>query len=224
MEKNENFGEKNMTYNNMSQSQKGSKSQPQKNKTRKTAGTTLAIIALSILLGLSVIFGVTAAFFSANATATGNITLGDPVNINITQGGTAVTTLTFTGKALPGTIYSQPIAVAIPASTSDAVIRGKLTITNSDTAATNVTAVTATGWTLGDDEYYYYNGKVSAGETHDFVTSVTVPKSLTNADANKTFALSVQIEAIQFANGAASEVWTTAPSTWVTNYGSGIVA
>ncbi|HAJ77933.1 MAG TPA: hypothetical protein DCO89_02570 [Clostridiales bacterium] len=192
-------------------------------KKRKSSSATLAIVALSILLGLSVIFGVTAAFFSATATATGNITLGDPVNINITQGGTTVTTLTFDGTAMPGTVYDQPIAVAMPASTSDAVIRGKLTITNSDSAAVNVTATTNANWTLGEDDYYYYNGVMSAGESQEFVSAITVPKTLTNADANKTYAISVQIEAIQFANGAASEVWTTAPSTWTTNYGSGTV-
>jgi predicted ribosomally synthesized peptide with SipW-like signal peptide len=193
-------------------------------KTRRSNGTTLAIVMLSILLGLSVIFGVTAAFFSANRTANGTITLGNPVDINITQGGATVTTLTFTGNAMPGTVYSQPIAVSLPAGTSDAVIRGKLTITNSDTASVNVTAETASGWTSGEDGYYYYNGKMSAGESQDFVTSITVPKTLTNTDANKTYALSVQIEAIQFANGAAAEVWTTAPSSWVTSYGSGTIA
>ena len=194
-----------------------------KNK-KKSNGTTLAIVALSILLGLSVLFGVTAAFFGANAAASGNITLGDPVNVNITQGGATVTTLTFSGDAMPGTVYSQPIAVALPADTSDAVVRGKLSITNSENAAVNVTAATADGWTLGDDDYYYYEGKMTAGESKDFVTSITVPKELTNTDANKTYALSIQIEAIQFANGAAAEVWTTAPTEWVASYGSGTIS
>ena len=188
---------------------------------RKSSSTTLAIVALSILLGLSLIFGVTAAFFSATKTATGTITLGNPVDLTITQGGTSVVSLTFDGTAMPGTVYSQPIAVSMPANTSDAVVRGKLTITNTDTASINVTAITNANWTLGEDDYYYYNGKLSAGNTQEFVTSLTVPKGLTNLDANKTYTITVQIEAIQFANGAASEVWTTAPSTWTTNYGSG---
>ena len=192
-------------------------------KKRKSSGAALAIVALSVLLGLSVLFGVTAAFFSATATATGNITLGDPVNINITQGGTTVTTLTFDGTAMPGTVYDQPIAVAMPANTSDAVIRGKLTITNSDSASINVSATTNGSWTLGTDDYYYFNGKMSAGDSQEFITSLTIPKALTNADANKTYAISVQVEAIQFANGAASEVWTTAPSAWTTSYGSGTI-
>lgn len=195
-----------------------------KTKTRRSSSTTLAIVALSILLGLSVIFGVTAAFFSSSASATGDITLGNPVNVNITQGGATVTTLTFSGAAMPGTIYDQAISVALPADTSDAVLRGKLTITNSDTAAVNVEATTTDSWQKGEDDYYYYNGKMSAGESQDFVTQITVPKSLTNADATKTFAISVQIEAIQFANGAAAEVWTTAPEGWVTSYGSGTIA
>lgn len=192
-------------------------------KKRKSSSATLAIVALSILLGLSVLFGVTAAFFGATATATGNITLGDPVNINITQGGATVSTLTFDGTAMPGTVYDQPIAVSMPANTSDAVIRGKLTITNSDSASVNVTAATNANWTAGEDDYYYYNGKLSAGQSQEFITSLTIPKALTNNDANKTYAISVQIEAIQFANGAAAEVWTTAPASWTTAYGSGTI-
>ena len=190
-------------------------------KRRKSNGSTLAIVALSILLALSVIFGVSAAYFSATKTVTGDITLGDPVNINITQGGTSVVSLTFDSTAMPGTTYSQPIAVAMPANTSDAVIRGKLTLTNSDTASANVTAVTNANWVAGSDNYYYFNGIMSAGDSQEFVTSITVPTTLTNEDANKTYVVSVQIEAIQFANGAANSVWTTAPSAWKTTYGSG---
>ena len=201
----------------------------QKNKTvkrkkrKKSNASTLAIVALSILLGLSLTFGLTAAFFGTTKTATGTITLGDPVDIIITQGGTTVTALTFDGSAMPGTEYDQPIAVAMPDNTSDAVLRGKLTITNSDEAAVNVSATTNGSWVLGQDDYYYFNGKLSAGQSQEFVTKITVPKSLTNADANKTYVISVQVEAIQFANGAAAEIWTTAPQTWVTNYGSGTI-
>ena len=191
---------------------------------RRTSGTTLAIVSLSVLLMLSLVFGITAAFFSANASATGTVTLGNPVNINITQGGTSISTITFDGTAMPGTVYNQPISVTLPANTSDAVIRGKLTITNTDTASANVTASTNADWTAGTDNYYYYNGIMSAGDSQEFVTSITVPTTLTNADATKTYAISVQIEAIQFANGAASEVWTTAPQAWITSYGSGTLA
>ena len=205
------------------QETKNNRSQRERKK-KKSNSSVLAIVALSVLLGLSLVFGVTAAFFGATKTATGTITLGDPVDVVITQGGTTVTTLIFDGTAMPGTEYDQPIAVAMPANTSDAVIRGKLTITNTDEAAVNVSATTSEGWVLGEDDYYYYNGKLSAGQSQSFVTKITVPKTLTNADANKTYAISVQIEAIQFANGAASEVWTTAPQTWITNYGSGTIA
>ena len=190
-------------------------------RTRNKKGLTVAIIALSVLLGLSLVFGITAAFFTNNQTANGTVTLGNPVNIAITQGGTSVEALTFSGTAMPGTVYDQVIGISVPASSSDCVVRGKLTITNTGSATVNVQASTDSNWTLGTDDYYYYNGVLSAGDTAAFVNSITVPKTLVNADANKTFALSIQIEAIQFANGAASEVWTTAPSAWTTNYGSG---
>lgn len=184
-------------------------------------GSKAAIITLSILLGFSILLGTTAAFFSANANAGGTINLGDPVNVTITQGGASVSTLTFSGNALPGTVYDQPIGISIPSDTSDCVVRSKLTISNSDTASVNVQATTTDSWTLGEDGYYYYKGILKATDTADFVTKITVPKSLTNEDANKTFALSVLVESIQYANGAASEVWTTAPQEWLTTYGNG---
>lgn len=193
-------------------------------KRRKNSGSTIAIIALSILLGVSVIFGVTAAFFTANTTGTGNITLGNPVNINLTQGGASVSSLTFSGTAMPGTVYDQVIGVSVPADSSDCVVRGKLTIAAADGDITPVEAVTNASWTKGDDDYYYYNGVLKSNDTSGFITSLTVPKTLTNTAANKTYTISVQIEAIQFANGAASEVWTTAPSDWTTSYGSGTVS
>lgn len=189
---------------------------------KQSSASSIAIIALSIMLGLSVIFGVTVAFFAANQEAAGTVTLGDPVNINITQGGASVSALTFSGTALPGTVYDQEIGISMPLATSDAVVRGKLTITNADGASTNVTGTTATGWVNGTDDYYYFNGKLSAGDSEAFITKITVPTSLTNIDANKTFTIAVLVEAIQWANGAASEVWTTAPVDWVTAYGSGV--
>lgn len=190
-------------------------------KTRAMSGSTFAIIALSLLLVASIILGVTGAFFSGTATAGGTITLGNPVTIGITQGGASVTSLTFADNAMPGTIYDQAIAIAQPASTSDSVIRAKLTLNNAGGASVNIEATTAANWTSGEDGYYYYQGVVKAGESHDFITAIKVPTSLTNDDATKTYTVNVVVEAIQHANGAAKEVWTTAPEAWITSYGSG---
>lgn len=191
------------------------------NSRKNRASSTVAIVTLSILLGLSLVLGLTAAFFSASQTATGTVTLGDPVNINITQGGTNVTALTFAGTALPGTSYTQPIGISVPANTSKSVLRCKLSLTNEDATTTDITATTSDKWTLGEDGYYYYNGSVEATNTVDFCTAITVPKSLTNTSANKVYTVTFQVEAIQYANGAASEVWTTAPEKWTTTYGTG---
>ena len=190
-------------------------------KSRGMSASTFAIIALSLLLVASIVLGLTGAFFTGNANVEGTITLGNPVNITITQGGASAETLTFTGTAMPGTVYDQAIAIKQPNSTSDSVVRAKLTLTNTGSASVNVTATTAENWVEGDDDYYYYQGVVRAGESHDFVTSITVPTSLTNADANKTYTISIVVEAIQHANGAANEVWTTAPEDWLASYGQG---
>lgn len=189
----------------------------QKTRTR-VPGSTIAIVVLSILLLVSIGVGVALAYFTANANVTGNITLGNPVTISITQGGASATSLTFDGNAMPGTVYDQAIGVAAPAQMSEALMRAKLTITNTEGASVNVDASTTETWQKGDDNYYYYNGTVSANANIDFITAITVPTSLTNEDANKTFSIEVIVETIQQANNAANAVWTTAPEDWLSTY------
>ncbi len=190
-----------------------------KTKTKRgVSGSTIAIITLSILLLAAIGIGITLAYFTASTNVTGNITLGDPVTISITQGGASASSLTFPGEALPGTVYSQAIGVQAPAEMTEALMRAKLTISNTDGATTNVEATTTGDWQTGEDDYYYYNGTVNASDQIDFITAITVPTSLTNADANKTFTIDVVVETIQQANNAANATWTTAPTEWLNTY------
>ncbi len=190
-----------------------------KTKTKRgISGSTIAIIALSILLLASIGIGITLAYFTATTNVTGDITLGDPVTISITQGGASASSLTFDGDALPGTVYSQSIGIQAPAAMTEALMRAKLTITNTDGASTNVEATTTGDWQSGDDDYYYYNGTVNANDQIDFISAITVPTSLTNADANKTYTIEVIVETIQKANNAANTVWSTAPAEWLKTY------
>lgn len=184
----------------------------------RVSGSTIAIIVLSILLIASIVIGTALAFFTASADVTGTITLGDPVNINITQGGASVSSLTFSGDAMPGTEFAQPIGVSAPADTSNALLRAKLIITAQDGATQTVDAITKATWVSGDDDYFYYNGTISAGDNIDFVEKIKVPTSFTNEMANKTFTINIVVEAIQEANYAAADVWTTAPNEWIATY------
>ena len=186
--------------------------------TKKKQGlssSSIAIIVLSILLLASLAVGVTLAYFTGTATVAGDITLGDPITISITQGGASVSSLTFGDNAMPGSVYNQPIGVTSPANTSNALLRAKLTITSADGATTNVSVSTTDSWVAGDDDYHYYNGVLSANSSVDFVTALTVPTSLTNEAANTSYTINVVVEAIQEANNAANAVWTTAPTTWL---------
>ena len=185
---------------------------------RKLSTSTIAIITLSILLAVSIALGVTLAFFTSTATVAGDITLGDPVTISITQGGASVQSLTFANDALPGSVYDQTIGISAPADITTALMRAKLTITNTEGATANVEATTTDSWIEGDDDYYYYEGTISSNATADFVTAITIPTSLTNEDANKTFTINVVVETIQQANNAANTVWTTAPAEWLSTY------
>ena len=190
----------------------------------RVSGSTIAIIVLSVLLVAALGVGIALAYFTSTANVAGDITLGNPVTISITQGGASATSLTFDGTALPGTVYSQTIGVTAPAQMTEALMRAKLTIANNDGATVNVEATTTANWVKGDDSYYYYNGTISANGSVDFVTAITVPTSLTNADANKTYSVDIIVEAIQQANNAANSVWTTAPEDWLNTYSPQAVA
>jgi len=186
---------------------------------RKINTSTVAIIVLSILLVASIAIGATLAYFTAEADVTGTITLGDPVNISITQGGSAVTTLTFTDDAMPGTVYDQAIGVLVPADTSNCLLRAKVVLTEDDGTSSEVTATATANWQENDaDSYYYYKGVGTAGDAIDFITSITVPTSLTNEAANSVYTVNVIVEAIQEANYAAANVWTDAPADWIATY------
>ncbi len=184
----------------------------------RVRGSTIAIIVLSIMLIASIAVGVTLAYFADEANVVGNVGLGDPVNLSITQGGSTVTSLTFSDDALPGHVYDQIIGVSIPADTSDALLRAKLTISNIEGLTLTVEATTVNTWIEGGDGYYYYNGVASAGDAIDFVTAVTIPTEMTNEYANKTFNIDISVEAIQEAHNAARAIWTTAPESWLDTY------
>jgi len=185
---------------------------------RKLSGSSIAIITLSVLLAITVSIGVALAYFTSTADVAGDITLGDPVTISITQGGSSVSSLTFSNDALPGSVYDQSIGVLAPANMTTALMRAKLVITNTDGATTNVNATTTDSWTEGEDDYYYYEGTVNSNDAVDFVTKVEIPTSLTNDDANKTFTINIVVETIQQANNAANSIWTTAPEEWLETY------
>lgn len=185
---------------------------------RRVSGSTIAIVTLSILLVASIAIGIALAYFTATTNVAGTITLGNPVTVGITQGGASVASLTFGNNALPGSTYDQAIGISAPASMTEALMRAKLVITNTDSASVNVTATTTADWTLATDEYYYYYGTVSANDSINFVTQITIPTTLTNSDANKTFTISVIVETIQQANNAANATWTTAPAAWLNQY------
>lgn len=190
-----------------------------KTKTRsRISASTIAIIALSVLLLASIGIGVTLAYFTASANVAGNITLGDPVTISITQGGAAVSNLTFSDDALPGTVYEQSIGVLAPNDMTEALMRAKLTISNEDGSSDTVSAETTSAWISGGDGYHYYNGSISANASIDYITSITVPTTLTNDDANSTYVINIIVETIQKANNAANAVWTTAPAEWLETY------
>jgi len=185
---------------------------------KRISPATIAIIVLSVLLVASIAIGATLAYFTAQQDVTGTITLGNPVNLTITQGGSAVTNLTFSDDAMPGTSYDQPISISIPADTSNALLRAKLTMTDAEDNAAIIDATTTGDWVKGTDDYYYYNGVASATDTIGFVTAITVPTSLTNDAANDVYTVNIIVEAIQEANYAAASVWTTAPTDWIATY------
>ncbi|MBE7076378.1 MAG: hypothetical protein E7374_00605 [Clostridiales bacterium] len=186
---------------------------------RGISGSTVAIITLTILLLVSIGIGVALAYFSNTANVTGQVTLADPINISITQGGASVSSLEFAENVLPGQIFTQSIGVSAPQDTSTALVRAKVILTSSKgTDATVAEASTTASWKKGTDDYYYYYGTLNENQNIDFISAITIPTSLGNEYANSTMTVQVIVEAIQQANNAVNTVWTTAPTDWINEY------
>ena len=170
------------------------------------------LVAALLVIALALVGYGTAAYFTADGTATNVITAG---SISITLDETSVDeTGAFKDVAgvMPGAKISKIVAVTNTGSNSAWVRIGvdkRIDLAQGVTGEPDTGLVTmdlnTTDWTRGDDGYYYYNTVLQPGATTaPLFTAVTFDTSMGNMYQNSVAYIDVYAAAVQTAhNGAA---------------------
>lgn len=189
-------------------------------KTKKSK-QNVTILVLSVMLAIAAIFGVTAAWFISNASASGTVGTG-AVKVTLLKGTTDITgnTGAFTvTNAVAGTnVLGDAVSVKVEATGTKVYLRA--TINVDVTGATGETQLTAadfelklgTGWTKVDDFYYYGTGAEKAALTEAETGTIALATALkindkSNAQSNTGVTVTIKVEAVQSANQGDTIAW-----------------
>lgn len=196
-------------------------------KTKKSK-QNVTILVLSVMLAIAAIFGVTAAWFVSGVKTSGTVKtgtlavklkVGDKTYSPNADGSAQALTLATTANAQPGDAILGAVSVITTDNTIDTVLRIKATISATGLDEAGLT-ITATGWTLNADGYWYYtNGgttlaTVKSAETA-FCGEVKLSETLESGaytegtgykNQNVEITVTLEVEATQAKTGAV-ETW-----------------
>ena len=173
------------------------------------------LVAALLVIALALVGYGTAAYFTADGTATNVITAG---SISITLDETSVdetgaeSAFKDVAGVMPGAKISKIVAVTNTGSNSAwvrIVVDKRIDLAQGVTGEPDTGLVTmdlnTTDWTRGDDGYYYYNTVLQPGATTEpLFTAVTFDTSMGNMYQNSVAYIDVYAAAVQTAhNGAA---------------------
>ena len=172
------------------------------------------LVAALLVIALALVGYGTAAYFTADGTATNVITTG---SISITLDETsvdetgAVSAFKDVAGVMPGAKISKIVAVTNTGSNSAWVRIGvdkRIDLAQGVTGEPDTGLVTmdlnTTAWTLGSDGYYYYTVLQPGATTAPLFTAVTFDTSMGNMYQNSVAYIDVYAAAVQTAhNGAA---------------------
>lgn len=184
----------------------------------------VTILVLSVMLAIAAIFGVTAAWFVSNASASGTVTTA-ATKVALVIGGesgkaytseTENATTAFTKNNIvagDNIIDAVGFKMATNTATDGVYVRIKFVVSGG--ATLTVTPTAATGWTkTADEEGYYYFGDANTktGLTpvkdttyHQFCDAVKLADN--SNDQGKEATITVTVETVQVANQGETITW-----------------
>ena len=163
---------------------------------KKNTKSIIALVVLSLLLIASICLAATGAWFTDKKAGTGvDVTFG---TVNIQNSDGAVTVTMADAVAMPGDKLNVTGAIKNDG-TAKIWVRYKLThnYTTEDALKTELDKA-FTG------AYTYVTDAVAAGASSNLTGSVTIPVELGNAAQGATFKVTLEMEAIQWANNGTS--------------------
>lgn len=172
----------------------------------------LAMLTLSLVLIATVGVGATLAYFTDSDAATNTITMGhvdidldepnyDPDDPNTPEDEGEDNTIT---DIIPGEVITKDPTITVAQGSADAYLRASITLgdnLNETQKAELLAGIEINdGWVLAEDGYYYYQSKVTAGDSAVLFNEVTIPATWGNEVADLTLTIDVAAEAIQADN------------------------
>lgn len=177
----------------------------------------LLVLLTSLTLVAVVGIGATLAYFTDNDSATNVITMGhvdvDLDEPNFDKPVDDPTTPEDESKeekdntiedVTPGQSIVKDPTITVAEDSEDAYVRAKVEFTGlTDAQVADLLAninIDDTVWFLAEDGYYYYNAKLTAGDSAVLFDTVVIPETWGNEVADLTFEIIVSAEAIQADN------------------------
>lgn len=162
------------------------------------------IVAVALIAVIGV--GATLAYFTDKAEAKNVITMGH-VDIDLTEpgfdkeDGTEDNTIT---NVTPNQEITKDPTITVAEGSADAYVRATITLnglTDEQKTALMAGITINQGWFYNETEgYYYYNAKLTAGQQAVLFNTVLIPETWGNEEADLTFEIVVNAEAIQADN------------------------
>ncbi len=170
---------------------------------KSTYGFIFAIIALVILLGVTLYLGISGWFYANVTKLESDVTLGQTLNLNITETGAKVASFTFPGSFLPGQKLDQNINIT-NSSENDMFVRAKAVIFDCSDQDMNLELGISEHWTENGD-YFYFDQPLLKSNKISLASYVRLrPDKYYNS--TKTYVFTIVVEAID-SNLSRSEVW-----------------
>lgn len=180
---------------------------------KKKITTMVTAVALCTMIAI----GGTLAWFTDKGEVTNVVTFGN-VDIKLEEtknGALQEGGLTFDNVVPGDELAKDPTITNI--SENQCYIRAKVTFTGDSIIDGTALNIDSTKWKLANDGYYYYKDSLAKNGSAQLFTTVTIPTTLGNSAAGKTFDIKVEAEAIQKDNFKfdwnSETPWGTTPIT-----------
>ncbi|MEG1499759.1 MAG: hypothetical protein RR400_01650 [Clostridia bacterium] len=191
----------------------------EKNKSNKKSGNKSVapffVWLLLALLGLSILLGIGGIYYKNAEIILGLKQLGNnEVVAGIECGESNVLSFLFLGSSMPGEKIRQKVGIKILPCETDVFLRSKVQFRKDVGDVDIVDAKFSGKWVLGSDKYYYYDGTLKGGQTTDLIEELSLPKVFEKNHEDKILSVEIIIESIK-KNGISIEiVWENAPAGW----------
>lgn len=170
----------------------------------------LVIVILSLLLLISVIFGIYS--FGEYNKRIYNTNLGEDISIKVDGRGNYIGSVSYPNNIVYNTNYKQNINLNFENLTESLVVRGKLIFAdnNNSQIPTNLVLTTSNLWLEGEDNYYYFNEIITQNISIDFVKELVIPEMVPSVKNNCVVTIIVEV----LTKSQANIIWNS-PESWL---------